>query len=117
MAIGRNAVQVERFNTGAVLPYELRLQAFQMAMQDLYDFYEVNSPLCSQGLQRLADMLRPAMMSGVLSDMRTARLSKDPSPPAPNSSPGGRWFASTTQHARPTSRNRNGLERELSLSC
>lgn len=48
-----------------------------MAMQDVYDFfYDVNSHLTRKGLQRLDDMLRPAIMSGVLSDMLTASLAK-----------------------------------------
>jgi hypothetical protein len=77
MTIPRNTVDVTGFNTRAVLPYELRLQDFQMAMQDVYDFfYDVNSYLASKGLQRLDDMLRPAIMSGVLSDMLTASLAK-----------------------------------------
>jgi len=48
-----------------------------MAMQDVYDFfYDVNCGLTERGLQRLDDMLRPAIMSGVLSDMLTASLAK-----------------------------------------
>ena len=48
-----------------------------MAMQDVYDFfYDVNSHLTGKGLQRLDDMLRPAIMSGLLSDMLTASLAK-----------------------------------------
>ena len=48
-----------------------------MAMQDIYDFfYDVNQGLIDRGLQRLDDMLRPAIMSGVLSDMLTASLAK-----------------------------------------
>lgn len=66
MAIIRNTVQTTKFNATAALPYELRLQDFQMAMQDVYDFfYDVNSHLAARGLQRLDDMLRPAIMSGV----------------------------------------------------
>ena len=46
-------------------------------MQDVYDFfYDVNTQLTRKGLQRLDDMLRPAIMSGVLSDMLTASLAK-----------------------------------------
>lgn len=46
-----------------------------MAMQDVYDFfYDVNLGLIERGLQRFDDMLRPAIMSGVLSDMLTASL-------------------------------------------
>lgn len=75
--IERNVVDPQKFNRGVDLPYELRLQDFQMAMQDVYDFfYDVNSHLADKGLQRLDDMLRPAIMSGVLSDMLTASLAK-----------------------------------------
>jgi len=71
----RNLVDIDRFNRSAHLPYELRLQDFQIAMQDVYDFfYDVNSLLARKGLRRLDDMLRPAIMSGVLSDMLTASL-------------------------------------------
>jgi hypothetical protein len=75
MPIERNLVDPDRLNTNAVLPYELRLHDFQMAMQDVYDFFfDVNSHLTRKGLQRLDDMLRPAIMSGVMSDMLTASL-------------------------------------------
>lgn len=77
MAILRNAVDLTKFNPDAAFPFQLRLQDFQMAMQDVYDFfYDVNSNLVRKGLQRLDDMLRPAIMSGVLSDMLTASLAK-----------------------------------------
>lgn len=70
-----NMVDSTKFNSEAALPYELRLQDFHMAMQDVYDFfYDVNSHLAKKGLERLDDMLRPAIMSGVLSDMLTASL-------------------------------------------
>ncbi|MGH7928601.1 MAG: hypothetical protein ACREQV_12485 [Candidatus Binatia bacterium] len=59
------------------MPYELRLEDFQLALQDVYDFFfDVNSHLTAKGLQRLDDMLRPAIMSGVLSDMLTASFAK-----------------------------------------
>lgn len=77
MPITKNAVDTSRFNRDAKPPFELRLQDFQMAMQDVYDFfYDVNSHLTGRGLQRLDDMLRPAIMSGLLSDMLTASLAK-----------------------------------------
>jgi len=77
MAIAHNVVEEAKFNQAAQLPYELRLHDFQMAMQDVYDFfYDVNAHLAKKGLQRLDDMLRPAIMSGVLSDMLTASLAK-----------------------------------------
>ena len=75
MPITRNIVDVAKFNHGLALPFELRWEDFQMAMQDVYDFfYDVNAHLTSRGLARLDDTLRPAIMSGVLSDMLTASL-------------------------------------------
>lgn len=77
MAIRRNRVDETKFNKGAVLPFELRLKDFVMAMQDVYDFFhDVNVGLVQRGLERLDDMLRPAIMSGLLSDMLTASLGK-----------------------------------------
>src|SRR5665213_2115434 len=65
------------FNRDVDLPYELRLLDFEMAMQDVYDFYfDVNRLLLEKGLHRLDDMLRPAAMSGMISDMVTASLAK-----------------------------------------
>jgi hypothetical protein len=77
MRISRNTVDTSKFNRKAQLSYELRLKDFEMAMQDVYDFlFDVNSQLSKKGLQRLDDMLRPAIMSGVLSDMITASMGK-----------------------------------------
>lgn len=77
MPIERSIVERTKFNKVAQLPYELRLRDFEMAMQDVYDFFfDVNSYLAKKGLQRLDEMLRPAIMSGVLSDMLTASLAK-----------------------------------------
>ncbi|HEY6084558.1 MAG TPA: hypothetical protein VIU63_04140 [Nitrospira sp.] len=77
MPVTRNNINSECFNSNAKLPYELRLKDFEMAMQDIYDFfYDVNRGLIKRGLLRLDDMLRPAIMSGLLSDMLTASLSK-----------------------------------------
>jgi hypothetical protein len=60
-----------------VFPFELRREDFQLAMQDAYDFFfDVNFNLLGKGLQRLDETLRPAIMSGVLSDMLTASLAK-----------------------------------------
>jgi hypothetical protein len=73
----RNVVSRAAFNPAAELPYELRLQDFEIAIQDVYDFfYDVNVLLASKGLQRLDDMLRPANMSGTISDMLSASLAK-----------------------------------------
>ncbi len=77
MAIERNIVQLDKFNPNAIYPYQLRREDFQMGMQDVYDFFfDVNSNLIAKGLNRLDDFLRPAIMSGVLSDMLTASLAK-----------------------------------------
>jgi hypothetical protein len=77
MTIKQMLVDADRFNPSATLPYELRLKDFEMAMQDVYDFfYDVNSGLTRKGLERLDDMLRPAIMSGLLSDMLTASLAR-----------------------------------------
>ncbi len=77
MTVVRQQVDIPKFNGAARPPYELRIQDFQMAMQDVYDFfYDVNSHLSTRGLERLDDMLRPAIMSGVLSDMLTASLAR-----------------------------------------
>jgi hypothetical protein len=59
------------------LPFQLRLRDFEMAMQDIYDFFfDVNQGLVDRGLARLDDMLRPAIMSGLLSDMLTSSMAK-----------------------------------------
>jgi hypothetical protein len=77
MPIERNRVNSSFFNNQAELPFQLRLKDFDMAMQDVYDFfYDVNRGLVERGLLRLDDMLRPAIMSGLLSDMVTASLAK-----------------------------------------
>lgn len=77
MPVIRNNPDGSKFNGAATLPYELRIEDFQLAMQDVYDFfYDVNTGLVAKGLDRLDDTLRPAIMSGVLSDMLTASLAK-----------------------------------------
>lgn len=77
MPVVRNQLDGSKFNDAAALPYELRIDDFKLAMQDVYDFfYDVNSHLVAKGLERLDDMLRPAIMSGLLSDMLTASLAK-----------------------------------------
>ncbi|SRR6266705_94606 len=77
MPIARNKVDRDKFNPAATLPFELRTQDFELAMQDIYDFFhDVNGDLVERGLERLDDMLRPAIMSGLLSDMLTASLAK-----------------------------------------
>ena len=61
----RMKLNTKCFNRSAKLPFGLRLKDFEMAMQDVYDFfYDVNLGLIKRGLQRLDDMLQPAIMSG-----------------------------------------------------
>ena len=77
MSVRQNQVDQEKFNQKATLPFQLRLSDFEMAMQDVYDFFhDVNVSLVERGLERLDDMLRPAIMSGLLSDMMTASMAK-----------------------------------------
>jgi hypothetical protein len=65
------------FNNAAVLPYNLRLADFEMAMRDVYDFlHDTNQFLVGKGLPRLDDTLRSANMSGLLSDMLTDSVAK-----------------------------------------
>jgi len=70
-------VDKKSFNPAAVLPFELRVSDFEVAMQDVYDFFaDVNALLSGRGLHRLDDMMRPAALSGMISDMITASLAK-----------------------------------------
>ncbi len=90
MSLPRNVVDLAKFNPDSKLPFELRPEDFQLAMQDAYDFFfDVNSHLSGRGLRRLDDMLRPAIMSGVLSDMLTASLAKHSRTLAENNYPNG----------------------------
>jgi hypothetical protein len=73
----RQRVLTDKFNRAAQLPYELRLADFELAMQDVYDFfYDVNVNLIAKGLPRLEDTLRKANLSGTVSDMLTASVAK-----------------------------------------
>jgi len=75
--LAREIVDTAVFNKDASLPYELRLKDFEIAMQDVYDFFfDVNKLLLAKGLQRMDDLLRPAAMSGMISDMLTASMAK-----------------------------------------
>lgn len=77
MPAARNRPKRNNSNQEAQLPFQLRLEDFEIAMQDVYDlFYDVNSGLLEKGLERLDDFLRPAIMSGLLSDLLTASIAK-----------------------------------------
>ena len=78
MAFRRNKVEGV-FNPDLPLPYELRPQDFELAIQDLYDlFFDINGILLQKGLGRLEDILerRKATLSGLLSDLLTASLGR-----------------------------------------
>lgn len=73
----REAVVKAWFNPQALYPFNLRALDFEGAMQDVYDFfYDVNAHFNDRRLPRLDDMLRPAICSGVISDMLTESLAK-----------------------------------------
>lgn len=73
----RAAVALGGFNPDLELPFNLRIADFHAAIQDIYDFFgDVNELLLGKDLQRLEDQLRPANLSGTLSDMITDSLGK-----------------------------------------
>lgn len=73
----KQLVDSSAFNKDISLPFELRLKDFEIAMQDVYDFFfDVNSLFQSKGLPRLEEVLRAANMSGMISDMLTASVAK-----------------------------------------
>ncbi len=77
MPVIRNSTNPAKFNAVADLPFQLRVEDLRAAMQDVYDFlFDVNTGLTAKGLERLDEMLRPASLSGVVSDMLTASLAK-----------------------------------------
>ena len=52
MPVIKNTVEQDRFNPALPLPFNLRLHDFQMAMQDVYDFFfDVNQLLQTKGLK------------------------------------------------------------------
>lgn len=73
----KSNVDRDSFNKSLELPYELRIEDFELAMRDVYDlFFDINSLFEAKGLPRFDDQLRPAMMSGFISDMLTVSLAK-----------------------------------------
>ncbi|OHT19050.1 hypothetical protein [Edaphosphingomonas haloaromaticamans] len=73
----RETVNRDWFNPNIELPYQLRLDDFALAMQDVYDFFfDVNTLFNDRGLPRLEEVLRPANMSGTISDMMTASMAR-----------------------------------------
>lgn len=77
MTIKHSIVDYDRFNPMPSLPFNLRIDDVALAMQDVYDFFfDVNSFLLDRGLPRLDDTIRPAIMSGLISDMLTESIAK-----------------------------------------
>ena len=77
MAIVRETPNPAKFNRDANLPYQLRVGDISLVMQDIYDFFfDVNSHLFEKGIKRLDEMLRPAAMSGLISDMTSASMAR-----------------------------------------
>ena len=75
--VNRATPQPDSFNKNTLLPYELRLADFELAMQDVYDLlFDINNSLVERGLQRLEETVRAAIFSGILSDALTASLSR-----------------------------------------
>lgn len=77
MPFKKQILDIGAFNSRATMPYSLRLKDFEIAMHDVYDFFfDINATLLAKGLHRMDDMLRPAAMSGMISDMLTASMAK-----------------------------------------
>ena len=86
----REIVDRSAFNEAAILPYELRLRDFEIAMQDIYDFLcDVNSLLSEKGLPRIEDSVRAAILSGVISDMMAASMANHARTLCQNNYPNG----------------------------
>lgn len=78
------------FNPDAVLPYQLRVEDFAIAMQDIYDFFhDVNTLLLDKGLPRMEESVRAAILSGVVSDMIAASMAKHARTLCQNNYPNG----------------------------
>ncbi|MBM7507114.1 hypothetical protein JOE61_000928 [Nocardioides salarius] len=66
-------------------PHSLRRLDFEAAMQDVCDYFnDVNSYLMGKGFRRLDDMIRPAGLSGMISDMLTDSLGQHARALTPN---------------------------------
>lgn len=77
LVVPKARVDRDRVNPDADLPYSLRPDDFVAAMQDIYDLlYDLNVAMLARGLGRFDDMLRPAGMSGLISDAITESLAK-----------------------------------------
>ena len=65
------------FNAASLLPYQLRRADFELAMQDVYDLlFDLNTALLTRSLPRIEETVRPAILSGILSDTVSASLAR-----------------------------------------
>ena len=77
MPVLRAKVNAARFNASAALPYELRARDIELAMQDVYDLlFDANSSQVRRGLDRVEEIARAAVFSGLLSDALTKSVAK-----------------------------------------
>ncbi len=66
-----------KFNRAVVLPYQLRLADFELAMQDVYDLlFDINTALLGRDLLRLEETVRAAVFSGIVSDAVAASVAR-----------------------------------------
>jgi len=65
------------FNLNCRLPYELRVSDFESAMRDLYDLLrDINTTLEERHLRRIEESVRPAIFTGMISDLMAAGLAQ-----------------------------------------
>ena len=77
MTIKRAKPDLAKFNLQADLPYQLRSDDFQLAMQDVYDLlFDINASLVGRGLRRIEEIVRSAILSGILSDALSTSLAR-----------------------------------------
>lgn len=71
-SLPKATVDPSNFNQSHPMAFGLSLKAIHRSMEDVYDFFhDVNQSLVEKNLRRLEDMMRPANLSGMLSDMLT----------------------------------------------
>ena len=73
--VERAQPKATKFNRARTLPFNLRPEDFELAMQDVYDFlHDLNDILLDKNLRRLEDVSRPQAFSGLMSDLLTDAL-------------------------------------------
>jgi hypothetical protein len=76
LSLKQAKINSSAFNNDRAYPFNLKPWHFEHAMRTVYDFFDgVNNRLVNDlSLERLEDILRPANLSGMLSDMFTDAL-------------------------------------------